>query len=323
MRISVALCTFNGEKFIREQLQSILRQQRRPDEIVIFDDASSDATVSIAEATLQENDGAFPIHTEIHVNSENVGVTENFSRATQATTGELIFLCDQDDVWRSDKVARIAAEFERDPGLLLVHTDARLIDDSGSPLGVGLLDALELRADELSLINAGRAFEVLVRRNVVTGATCAFRRTLLAHALPFANQWIHDEWLAIVAAATGGLMCLSEPLTDYRQHASNQIGMQKRSFIAKIRHMFKKRGSFYRNQVIRADLLIRQLQTLPRAQERIAELNDWRGHLAFRANLPANRLSRLPLIRREIATGRYSRYSLGLRSVVRDALEAP
>lgn len=323
MRISVAVCTFNGERFIKEQLESILRQHRRPDEIVIFDDASTDETVGIAEATLRQDNAKDPIHTAIHVNPQNVGVTENFSRATQATTGELIFLCDQDDVWRSDKVERIAAEFERDPALLLVHTDARLIDDDGAPLGVGLLDALEMRSAEMSLIEAGRAFEVLIRRNVVTGATCAFRRTLLDRALPFANEWIHDEWLAIVAAATGGVMCLWEPLTDYRQHASNQIGMRKRPFLEKIQHMFKKRGSFYGNQVVRADLLIERLQGFSGTQGRIAQLKDWRVHLAFRANLPASRLSRLPLIRREIASGRYSRYSLGLRSVVRDALEAP
>jgi glycosyltransferase involved in cell wall biosynthesis len=323
MRISVALCTFNGEKFIAKQLRSILSQRRRPDEIVIFDDASRDETVSIARATLAKDDAKEPIQITIVVNPRNVGVTKNFSLAAQAATGDIIFLCDQDDVWRVDKVERIATEFERDPNLLLVHTDARLIDDTGSPLGVRLFDALELRRAEMSLIDAGHAFRVLIRRNVVTGATCAFRRILLQHALPFADEWVHDEWLAIVAAATGSVMCLPETLTDYRQHAANQIGMRKRSILKRIRHMFSKRGNFYRNQVVRADLLIRQLQDLPNARECVAELADWRRHLAFRAALPPSRLTRLPLIKQEIASGRYSRYSFGLRSVVRDALEAP
>jgi glycosyltransferase involved in cell wall biosynthesis len=314
---------FNGERFVAEQLTSILRQRRRPDEIVIFDDRSQDQTVAIARATLASDKRSPPISTSIHVNPENVGVSENFARAAQTTTGDIIFLCDQDDVWDEDKVERIAAEFERDPTLFLVHTDARLIDDEGATLGIKLFDALELRKSEKKLIKAGNAFAVLVRRNVVTGATCAFRRTLLEHALPFPREWIHDEWLAIVAAAVGRVMCMPESLTDYRQHASNQIGMRKRSMREKVSHMFSKRGDFYRNQVIRADLLIEHLQRLPAARGHLDELASWRTHLAFRAGLPANRLKRLPLIGREIESGRYSRYSLGLRSVVRDALEAP
>ena len=221
------------------------------------------------------------------------------------------------------KIECIAAEFEKDPALTLVHTDACLIGDGGSPLGVGLFDALELRDSELAMIDHGHAFRVLIRRNVVTGATCAFRRTLLDAALPFPEDWIHDEWLGIVAAATGRVKCIKAQLTEYRQHSANQIGIRKRSAREKIRHMFSKRGDFYKRQVHRAELLIRQLGDLPSAADKLGELADWRTHLSFRAALPPSRLKRLPRIHQEIMSGRYSRYSLGFRSVVRDILEAP
>ena len=217
---------------------------------------STDRTVEVAEAVLRADPHNQKIDWHIKVNASNVGVSKNFCRAVQATTADIVFLCDQDDVWLPNKIAHITAEFERDPSLTLVHTDARLIGGGGTPLGLDLFEALELRPEELSLITEGAAFRVLIRRNVVTGATCAFRRTLLDFAVPFPADWIHDEWLAIVAAAIGKLKCIPERLTDYRQHASNQIGIRKRSIFEKFRHMFSRRGDFYKRQVHRADLLI-------------------------------------------------------------------
>ncbi len=321
MRTSIALCTYNGEAYIAEQLKSILEQTRRPSEIVIFDDCSTDGTVAVAESILLADAHPQKIAWQINVNSSNVGVSRNFCQASEATTADIVFLCDQDDVWQPNKIAHMTAEFENDPDLTLVHTDARLIGDAGLPLGLDLFDALELRPEELALISHGMAFRVLIRRNVVTGATCAFRRTLLDVAVPFPADWVHDEWLAIIAAATGKIKCIPERLTDYRQHATNQIGIRKRSIFEKVRHMFARRGDFYKRQVHRADLLISQLDGVPAASDKLRDLTDWKKHLAFRADLPPNRLKRLPCIRQEIISGRYSRYSLGLRSVVRDVLE--
>src|SRR5689334_22293429 len=123
--ISVALCTYNGSRYLKEQLDSIASQTRRPDEVVIRDDVSADNTVKIAQQFAETV--PFPVH--IHRNPENLGSTRNFESAIEACRGEIIALSDQDDVWESQKLERIETEFAADPGLGTVFSDAVLTDD--------------------------------------------------------------------------------------------------------------------------------------------------------------------------------------------------
>ena len=98
LTISIALCSYNGAQFIAEQLLSILQQTRKPDEIIVFDDASQDKTVEIARRVLELHQGS-DVRWAVNVNPRNVGVSKNFSQSAQATTGDVVFLCDQDDIW--------------------------------------------------------------------------------------------------------------------------------------------------------------------------------------------------------------------------------
>src|SRR5690606_21930977 len=104
-------------------------------------------------------------------NTTPLGVVKNFEQAVLATSGDIVILSDQDDRWHTDRVARAVAEFEAHPGLLLVHSDADLIDADGRPLGLTMFDSLEASSKELANIAAGRAFEVLIRRNLALGAS--------------------------------------------------------------------------------------------------------------------------------------------------------
>ncbi|MBC7489470.1 MAG: glycosyltransferase family 2 protein, partial [Glaciimonas sp.] len=234
--VSVALCTHNGGAFILDQINSICRQSLMPSEIVLSDDASSDNGVALAQSAVANGQGRRP-HMQLQVirNDSPLRVVKNFEQAVRACTGNLIALCDQDDVWHSNRLERITAEFAKRPDLLLLHSNARLIDAQGQALPGSLFDALEVQPFELQWIHQQRAFDVFLRRNLVTGATTVFRRALLQYALPFPKEWLHDEWLAMVAAAMSGVDVLEDPLIDYRQHAYNQIGARRETLVAKVR----------------------------------------------------------------------------------------
>lgn len=122
MRISVALCIYNGEKYLPQQLDSLLRQERIPDQIVIRDDGSADGTWALLGAfTVQAH--ASGINVDLQSNQKNSGYVMNFERTISAADGDILFLCDQDDVCHADKIRRMTAEFERRQGLGMLHAE--------------------------------------------------------------------------------------------------------------------------------------------------------------------------------------------------------
>ena len=324
--ISVALCTHNGGKFLREQLRSIFTQTRAPDEIVMSDDASRDDSVAVARSAAAEF--AVPLlappRLKIIENPAPLGVTANFEQAALACQSELIALSDQDDVWRPDRLARMGAEFDARPGLLLLHSDARLVGAAGASLGRSLFHALEVKRSEIEEIHAGAAFDALLRRNLATGATIVFRRVLLRYAAPFPAPWLHDEWLAITAAAVGQVDVLEEPLIDYRQHAANQIGARRETLMTKLRKASAPRGAKYRERVARAEILLARLLEFPEAvaPATIAKMRGKLAHQQFRADLPDARLARCAPVLLEALSGRYGRFGRGGAYIVQDLLES-
>jgi len=328
VRISVALCTHNGAKFIRDQIRSICLQSLPPDEIVLSDDASSDGCVALARQALaecrQERPG-LSLCLLVLENRQALRATGNFEQALRQCAGELIVLCDQDDVWPQHRVARMAAEFAARPELLLLHSDARMVDALGRPLGRTLFQSLEVRPWELERIHAGAALDVLLRRNLVTGATTMLRRELLKPALPFPPEWVHDEWLALVATAVGTIDVLEEGLIDYRQHASNQIGARRYSLAEKLRLALRPRGRRYGQRARKVELLLHRLLSLRTrvAADTIAKVSAKLAHQRYRADLPADRMARLGPIAREIMSGGYRRFSRPLQAIVQDLFESP
>lgn len=321
--ISVALCTRNGAGYLPAQVRSICVQDRLPIEIVLSDDGSRDDSVEVVRATMAECGVAGRVGLTVFRNDPALGVTRNFEQAVTACRGALIALCDQDDVWRADRLSIMAAVFDRRPDLLLLHTDARLVDGDLKPLGQTLFQGLEVRADELAGIHAGRAFGVLMHRNLVTGATTVFRRRLLDVALPFRPEWVHDEWLAALAAATGEMDVLEDCLVDYRQHASNQIGVRRLGLKAKVARAFAPRGDKHAQRVVRAQVLLDRLQSLGGQvpAQVLAAAREKVAHQRFRARLPANRLLRPLPIAVEALRGRYARFDRGWQAIVQDLLE--
>ncbi|WP_271815238.1 glycosyltransferase family 2 protein [Cupriavidus sp. P-10] len=226
----IAMCTCNGGAFLRVQLESLVNQSRQPLQVVISDDASDDGSWEVIEQWAREVRASTSIEVLVLRNEPRLGVRRNFQQAIEQLRTDVIFLADQDDVWSASKIEVIACRMEALPDVLLVHTDADLIDEQGRDLGKSLFEALCISKLEQDLIAEARFFEVYCRRNLVTGTTAAFRRELLALALPIPEDWIHDEWLAACAAASKTVAMLPDRLTQYRQHGTNAIGVPTNLF---------------------------------------------------------------------------------------------
>ncbi len=315
--ISVALCTRDGAAYIGDQLRSILAQTVRPAEIVVSDDASSDDTVAQVERIMAEEGGDIVLR--VMRNDPPLGVTANFERAILACRSGFVALCDQDDIWTPTRLGDALTVLEARPGISLVHSDAALIDGSGGALGSTLFEALGVGEAEVAAIHAGRALELLLRRNIVTGATLLMRRELAETAAPFPPAWLHDEWLAIVAAARGGVDVVDAPLISYRQHGANQVGAVRLSLLGKLRRMAQP-GSERS-----ARLLERATQLALRAPDLDPQLAaaavDKLAHERMRSALPALRVARVAPVLRELRTGRYGRFGRGPADAVRDLVQ--
>ena len=326
LTVSVALCTRNGARFVAEQVRSILAQRPAPLELVVGDDDSSDDTVAIIEATLAEVRAADrAVQTELVVRRHRppLGVVGNFADAMAHCRGDLIALSDQDDVWRPDKLVSLVPLFAADARLQLAHSDARLVDGDGEPLGLTLLDALEVTAAERTGLTEGDAFAVLLRRNLVTGATVVLRRTLLEHAAPLPAEWVHDEWLAAVAAAHDphALRLVPEPLIDYRQHGANEIGARKPTMADRWAKLREPRDGRAPLLAERTRLLAERLQALGVAPDRVAQARGKHAHEARRRDLPRWQPARIPAVMASALRGRYARYSRGAIDVLRDLVQ--
>lgn len=223
MKVSVVVCTRNGDEFLGRQLNSLLAQTRLPDEVIVSDDESSDASVAIAEAFVAVAK-ARGIHVEVHRNVPALGVSANFEQTCRRATGDVIFLADQDDAWHAGKVARLIEVLDT-RGLMLVATDARIIDSHDLVNGETLFGRLHLNVHERAQLVLGDLRHVILYRTAFTGATTAFRRELLNYALPFPAGVVHDEWLAHVAWLVGDAALLEECWMDYRLHSRNTIGL--------------------------------------------------------------------------------------------------
>lgn len=318
MRVSVALATRDGARYLSAQIESILGQTRPVDQIVVSDDASTDGTVELAQRLVASSG----IDVVTVRNDPPLGVAGNFQAALAACDGDVILLSDQDDVWHPDRVQSSLAVFESDPRWLALHADAALVDGDGLPLGLDLLDALEVPSEVRARVTAGDAFPAFLQRNLATGATMAIRRELRDLALPVPAGWIHDEWLAIVASALGRLTLVDRPLIDYRQHGANEIGVSAPSVRAKARRVLAPRGE--RNRVLaqRAASLDERLDGFDVPQGVREQAGEKRRFEQQRADLPRNRLRRLPSVLRWAARGDYSTYaSRGRADVLRDLLQ--
>lgn len=320
--ISVAMCTYNGAQYIVEQLESIAAQTLLPAEIVVSDDGSTDGTVALLKQTwerlAEHSSGVRKVKLTVLTNKTSLGVTKNFEQAIAATTRPYIFLADQDDIWFPARLETEIAQLKAGAGF--VFGDAQLINESGEPLGHSLFEALALSNSERTGI-VSHPVDVLIKRNIVTGATAAFSRSVFEKATPFPVGWVHDEWLAMVAALTGERFAVTESLIGYRQHSSNQIGVKKNTLatrMAKLRAEGAERNARLLARITSLSERTEELGASPSARSLIASSMKFQR---ARSAYPRNRAIRWVPVLGQVLTGRYFRVSNGPRDVLRDLVQ--
>lgn len=317
LRLSVALCTYNGTAFLAEQLDSIATQLRKPDELVVSDDASTDGTVSVVEQFATR--APFPVR--LLRNQCNVGYAKNFERAIRACTGDVVVLCDQDDVWMAEKLARLETVFQWEPAVGLVFSDADVVGADLDPLGCRLWEAAEFSPRRQRQINNGAAFRALLSGNIVTGATLAFRSRFRDVVLPIGEGAHHDAWIALLVAAVAEVRSISEPLILYRQHGSNEIGIRKFTAWQRLRRASRRRVEDLRRLQLQHLAALQRLKDTPGVPvQQLDLIRQALVHLEARVCLPASRPQRLFPILREVVSGRYRRWGKGVASALRDLI---
>jgi len=207
--VSIALCTYNGAAFLAEQLDTLVSQTYQNIEIVVVDDCSTDTTPII----LKDYASRYP-QFKIYHNEHNLGFTGNFERAVTLCTGELIALCDQDDLWHSSKIELQVEALKEN---VFVYHDSEFIHEDGTPMNKKMSDLMNLYR--------GGSPEAFLFFNCVSGHTVLMKRELLAWALPLPKGFFHDWWLAYVATNIGSIDFIPNCLVQYRQHNKSETNI--------------------------------------------------------------------------------------------------
>ncbi len=205
MTVSVAIAAYNGAEFIEEQINSILPQLSAQDEIVISLDPSTDGTREML-CFIAENDSRVKL-----IDGEGKGLIRNFENAVKNCRNDLIFLCDQDDVWLEGKVDAVKSEFEKSDALLVMH-DAKITD--------GALNVVE----ESFFSHRGTGVGIVknLLKNTYIGCCMAFKRECLEFILPFPKDIpMHDQWIGLRCEQKGKVSLIEQPFILYRRHGSN------------------------------------------------------------------------------------------------------
>ncbi len=315
-KLSVALCTFNGELFLAKQLASMLQQTRLPDELVVCDDMSTDRTLVILRAFAASS--PFPV--TIVQNDVRLGSTGNFEKAMRLCTGNLVALSDQDDIWYPTRLGRSEEELAAHPEAGLVFSDASVIDEQDRPLDRTLWQRLGFNRARQQALLSGH-FALLAKHRFVTGATIMFRAHLRDRFLPIPAGWIHDEWMAMVIASFASVRPIDQPLIRYRLHTRQQVGLQNKleqraeGSTRSDRHWARLRESASELQQLCHALCAMDVS------ENSTALYDYQQHLrflAFRCALPAARLSRAGQILTHAR--QYKQHASGFSSMLKDFL---
>lgn len=315
------MCTYNGGRYLEQQLLSISRQTLEPDELVICDDGSNDTTEEIVERF--RDSAAFPVH--FHRNARNLGSTRNFEQAIQLCRGDAIALCDQDDAWSPEKLTLMRAVLDQDPALAGVFSNAALMDEKGALEPGDLWQRFGFTALRQSRFNRQTAFDQLLQRDTVTGATLLFRASYLPLLLPIPAEWVHDGWIVLLLASVAELKPLAARPMSYRLHAEQQVGAQQTPVSAHLRTEKSAASAFHISQADRFRLLLERLEQIASTQE-----SSWRfdpaliGKVKRKVRYFERRASLLdrPAVRRLSEAARllpeYRLYEKGLLSLLRD-----
>lgn len=305
--LSIALATFNGAKYLREQLESLVGQREPISELVVTDDGSSDTTVPLVRQFAAT--APFPVH--IFENSERLGYRVNFMNAAAACTGELIAFCDQDDVWHPDNTSLVARAFN-DPEVMLVFHNADLIDARGR------------RKGKLFSQKSAKHYPPLSTKPwmIVPGLVQALRRPLLRFTSlhprsidPYCptEPMSHDLWYPFWASVLGKIAYIPDTLVEYRQHSENTSGWPHASWMAYLRENIENAEEYTAANVVNTGNRLELLEAA-RALVEPSELPRIEAAIRFYTELHAVNERRLEIYR----PGGFRRRARALTALLRE-----
>ena len=312
---SIALCTYNGAAYLRAQWQSLLDQDQLPDELIIGDDQSTDDTVALLRQLAA--DAPFTVH--ILENRQRLGSSKNFEQVLSKCTGDLIFICDQDDYWLAHKISTMTQYMIDHPAAQLAFCDAWVTDEQLQGRQQRFWEEVRFDSRAQQRWRAGESMDVLLDGNRVMGCATVIRRSFLPTLLPIPDTipgYIYDGWLGLVSAACGVIHFIDQPLQLYRTHTQQQIGVRPveagervRVWDRFARHRVGKLAPLREKQ---AQLTtIRQLlsERVPASAPGLPQLHRRLAHITMRSGLPQNRVQRLLPVLQSVRKGNYKRYA--------------
>ncbi len=317
MKIGVVIASYNGARFILEQLDSITAQTRQPDKLIIVDDHSSDKTVEIIRSFA--SGARFPV--QLLVNGHNAGTTRAFAQAIEACDADIIAMCDQDDIWYPDRLNEVERAFESAHADLVI-TNAELVDENSMPLGADLFSIIGYTSNRREIIAKGQGLPLFLV-DPPYGHTMAFNSRIKSLAVPIPEMCHeHDTWIAVIAAIMGHVVTLPACLSGYRRHSHNASPLPEMSLRISIQQAQGHGRQFYGRE---AQLYIALLERIPlicsTAEEPLEMVAHKASHMLARANMPACRALRIRAILSELLKGHYRRYSRnGSVSAFRDLI---
>ncbi len=318
LKISIALCTYNGEKFLREQLESFSAQTRLPDEVVVGDDCSTDRTVEILEEWAKT--APFPVR--FIKREQNVGYAENFSQVILSCTGDVIFPSDQDDVWLPEKLETMARAFDENPDVGVVYCGRTLIDQDGNPLSEHVTELYRIyHPNDSSIFLADWADE----HPDCAGCMSAIRRSVMEKLFPFPKPWAHDTWVFTMAPFYTKLKTLRVPLMRFRRHTTNASALGKEPDWANGRNVYylTSVGQFRFHTPLREDLR-KQFASQPDCEYKtqyLRYLDEQERHFGRRVKVQDHFLTHFWLAFWELLRGGYCQHQQPIRSFLFDVKE--
>lgn len=319
LKVSIALCTYNGEPFLQEQLDSIANQTRLPDEVVIGDDASTDKTLEILERWRD----SMPFRVKIITRKKNLGFRKNFETTAKECDGDVLFFCDQDDIWFPEKIEKVMMIFESSSEVDLIGHNTVVVDKNRQNLG---LTEITLRSPKNKNLSMSMRFFCPVNNSfpITSGCCLVVRIDFMKKCLPFFST--HDTSLYLLARVGSKFVTIFEPLMYYRFHGQNfSLATSWEKECERVAELEK---NCYRLDVSRFWGHYSEIMTF---LEKIKEFPDTRekrkiirftkftiSHMTNRSRIQRNAVLFAPLFLYELVTFRYFRRDQPIRSMFYD-----
>ena len=313
--ISLALCTYNGESYLPTQWQSLVDQQLLPDEVIVCDDQSTDDTIAVLRKLAAE--APFPVR--IIENQTRLGFNKNFEQVLSECTGDLIFICDQDDFWFPEKIAVMTDHMTQHPDTQVTFCNAWVTDEHLQGREKRFWEWIRFDSRAQKRWQNGEMMEVMLDGNRVMGCATVIRRSFLSAVLPIPNEvpgYIYDGWVGLVGAAFHTIRFIDQPLQLYRTHVQQQVGVRQKEVPERIRlrdrfarHRAKKLAPLRDKQAQLATISRLLAERTSANAPGLPHLHRRLAHFTMRSCLPHDRLKRLKPVLSSLQQGNYNRYA--------------